>query len=870
MPFQPRSQQNQLTEYTITEYTKKQFYSINQTFNYTTSNILIKFLKSSFTIVRVSERIKFLNTCKKHFLIPKFLQKNFKHLNFFNSSNDIKFQNLLIKFSMNTLSTIINDSYSLLNYHHQLIKKYKKFIDKNINPQYIFNFLHLNNTHLIALKNVLHVKLKTKINSLLNKNPLHKFSSPPFSPNNTNIHTVINNNFIENNKKKWLDNLTNIPLPIEVEEILQLGPKFNLYNPKQRIPLEKIIINIENSITSLDITSQNNIRSKINNTLTNFTKKNKKSILPPISQLQNSVLIKKFQKTKEFLSQNKNILITNADKTQKTVLITTESYNDKILDLLNDRNTYTLEKKDPTTSIQNRLIKILKSWHTNNYITPSLYKKLLTNNGTPPKFYGLPKLHKPNIPLRPIVATYSSPTYQISKFYSNILSNITSLNNHSIKDSWSFKKFIDSIKIPKENTLFSLDIISLYTNIPIDLALLAVENNWHKINNFTDIPKEEFLNTLKFILHSTYFTYNNKIYSQQFGVPMGSPISSTIAELVLGELETNLLQSLPSISFYKRYVDDIIICANPLHIQLIQKTFNNYHPRLQFTIEFENINKSINFLDLTLIRHPSGAIHTNWHRKNVKTNRYINYYSQTPTKYKRSIITNLVDHAILLSNRQFHYQNIKIIKNILLANNYPLNFITKHINNRIYSLKNKTSTNHNTTPSSNVNNSDPIPRYVSIPYIPFLSHNIEKILNNYNLKTVFNNFNTSNKLLYSTLKDITNPDLKSNLVYSIPCNNCNSVYIGQTKQYLKTRLNQHKLSIKHKLLTPHKPNTALSDHSIDNLHNFNFNNTKILHFEPNLNKRLFLESIEIKKSPTSINYRTDIEKFHNTYDHLFK
>jgi len=64
---------------------------------------------------------------------------------------------------------------------------------------------------------------------------------------------------------------------------------------------------------------------------------------------------------------------------------------------------------------------------------------------------------------------------------------------------------------------------------------------------------------ISFVLSSTYFTFNNKIYKQIFGTPMGSPLSPIIADLVMRDLEENVLNSLNirPIMYY-RYVDDII------------------------------------------------------------------------------------------------------------------------------------------------------------------------------------------------------------------------------------------------------------------------------------------------------------------------
>ena len=89
--------------------------------------------------------------------------------------------------------------------------------------------------------------------------------------------------------------------------------------------------------------------------------------------------------------------------------------------------------------------------------------------------YGLPKLHKNNIPLRPIVSTVGSPTYKLSKFLSNILTNILGNTEHHFKDSGDFHNFIKYKTIPKNYTLISFDVVSLYTNISTGLAVNVIK-----------------------------------------------------------------------------------------------------------------------------------------------------------------------------------------------------------------------------------------------------------------------------------------------------------------------------------------------------------------------------------------------------------
>ena len=94
----------------------------------------------------------------------------------------------------------------------------------------------------------------------------------------------------------------------------------------------------------------------------------------------------------------------------------------------------------------------------------------------------LPKIHKQNIPIRPVIKCINSPNCKVSKF-------ITKIAN-KLKET----------KITDETQMASLDVQNLYTNIPI---------------------KE------------TLFQFNNKLYEQKERIPMGSPTSGIMSEIFL-------------------------------------------------------------------------------------------------------------------------------------------------------------------------------------------------------------------------------------------------------------------------------------------------------------------------------------------------
>ena len=80
----------------------------------------------------------------------------------------------------------------------------------------------------------------------------------------------------------------------------------------------------------------------------------------------------------------------------------------------------------------------------------------------------------PDLKGRPIIAGPVSPTQRLSELMEKILSPLVPLLKSYIKDDWDFIN-----RLPRttnfECEIYSVDIVSLYTNIPHKLGLEAVE-----------------------------------------------------------------------------------------------------------------------------------------------------------------------------------------------------------------------------------------------------------------------------------------------------------------------------------------------------------------------------------------------------------
>lgn len=76
-----------------------------------------------------------------------------------------------------------------------------------------------------------------------------------------------------------------------------------------------------------------------------------------------------------------------------------------------ETTTYRQQKKDPTATQETRLSCKLKGLEKSEEITGSLYNQLRPSGSQPPGICGLPKIRKPDVPLRPTISCIGSPSY---------------------------------------------------------------------------------------------------------------------------------------------------------------------------------------------------------------------------------------------------------------------------------------------------------------------------------------------------------------------------------------------------------------------------------------------------------------------------
>ena len=116
-------------------------------------------------------------------------------------------------------------------------------------------------------------------------------------------------------------------------------------------------------------------------------------------------LMKDEQQALKRLRNDNNIVIPPADKGRVTVVMDKTDYFYKMDALVKDKQTYEELKSDPTPALQRKLNSKILTLKKTDAIDTQRYYRLRCSVPQPPKLNGLLKLHKPGIPMRPLVSS---------------------------------------------------------------------------------------------------------------------------------------------------------------------------------------------------------------------------------------------------------------------------------------------------------------------------------------------------------------------------------------------------------------------------------------------------------------------------------
>ena len=409
-----------------------------------------------------------------------------------------------------------------------------------------------------------------------------------------------------------MSNLSSRTLSTTEKGVLARG--LNFAPAPQKIPVPEIVAAVESGLSTADPSQAHLARTRIVGYLAGAR--------PPPANLSQAE-----HKALKCLREDDSIVIAPADKGNITVMMDRSDYEGRIQTLLDNTETYRRLTKDPTMAQERKMNGLLLTLMRSGAISERLYQWLRSSAGKVPLLYGLPKVHKPGTPLRPIVSFVNSPTYTLSKHLVTILSPLVGRCHSHVRNLFDFASFIAYQTLAHNMVMVSFDVVSLFTKVPVHLATKVAQDRLLRDTSLaerTSLSADEVINLLSFCLDATYLAYNGDVFQQIFGTAMGSPVSVTVANLVMEDVEERALSTCPHPPppFWKRYVDDMITALPEDQVDRFLNHLNTVEPSIKFTMEKES-NGSLSFLDTLVSHHGDGSLSTSVYRKKTHTDRYL-------------------------------------------------------------------------------------------------------------------------------------------------------------------------------------------------------------------------------------------------------
>ena len=359
-----------------------------------------------------------------------------------------------------------------------------------------------------------------------------------------------------------------------------------------------------------------------------------------------------------------------------------------------------------------------------------------------------------------------APSYKIAKHLNKKLLHLICLpHTYSTKNSQEIAEELKSIQIKEQMKIITLDIKDLYVNLPI-YGITQTAKFWlNKHGNDSELITQT-LYLLETILKQNYFQQNERLLQPEKGITVGSPISSTMAEVYLQHIEEMYIkQWLDSkeIVYYRRYVGDILIIydQNRTNELTILHHINTIDRNFQFKMSTEE-NNTINYFHISIHRNNNNTdLHI--YGKPTSTDTTIHFSSNHHHEHKIAAVRHYIHRMIMLPiTEKSRQEEWKTILTIAKNNGYLLNIIKK------LKIKLIAKKQNQQLPTTLLHHK----KWITFTYFSPIIRRITNQFKHSNLKIAHRTTNTIQQQLTEKPTN-TNPSG----IYKLKCNTCDNVYV---------------------------------------------------------------------------------------------
>ena len=261
--------------------------------------------------------------------------------------------------------------------------------------------------------------------------------------------------------------------------------------------------------------------------------------------------------TQKFLKDNKLVAVP-FDKGIGFCIMPQSTYENKLNPIIDlpQFTPYVVKRsnaKHPVIKEEERVNAVLNELRKKGKISERLFNELKATGSQPPRLYGLANVHKDGIPLRPIVSMPGSAYDRVAKKVAALLALVPEcqINSSTQKVSAQLK----DIHLERNECLISLDVVSLYTNVPVSESIQVCADLLFDSIDIQYMDKETFIALAELACCNVVFSTHRGYFTQVDGLAMGSSPAPHLANGWLSKFESTIKASS---SFYERYMDDIL------------------------------------------------------------------------------------------------------------------------------------------------------------------------------------------------------------------------------------------------------------------------------------------------------------------------
>lgn len=565
--------------------------------------------------------------------------------------------------------------------------------------------------------------------------------------------------------------LTSMNVPIYVKFIASLGKNFNYFQHIGRDAAVNTRISLDRIVNSCDIFEDAFVLKHEFNNLEKSIADRVISDRPTEAQeyIRNLAML-----TQQYMKgKGKNIIIVQADKGGKTVVMDRYEYECKALEHIKANiclGNYAPVNLDFISDIRPAVELLYQNIIAE--VSPFLIadgtikEPLRTESFLLPLFYGCPKIHKPSVPLRPIISSCNMIGDTLSNW---ILSKLNVIAKHFgtyvVNSAYLVKTDLRSFRLEEFHVMCSLDYDSMFTNVDVDKTMGIIAEFYHLIENETSVPCSTFLKCVRFYARdSAYFSAFDVLFVQCKGLAMGNKLSQSLAAI---RSDYALLKSLsrygPSmISFMYKYVDDVF---SAMHRDVIQEVSDAIADDvgMKLSIEYENSEAEVNFLDVTFSRNPDATVSTRWFKKDCAALQTMNYHSYHPRYMKLNVTSHMIRSAFMRTSPKYMVETEELIRRILYNSSYPVPFVNELIDQYQSTIHPRPTKRPRM-----------ISTYISCPFYNPVIKTLNAVIDERNLpvKIAPFPFTKNRRTIFSKIKDKRPLNTQKNSLFRIHCKNC--------------------------------------------------------------------------------------------------